>query len=192
MNTDVKGYSTRQGGKWTWGKNTFQCRHAMRQFNFFASGIYSPSLVVQNKRSWLRHLFGFNFPIRKHIINKERKTWFIHFRLQIRDVTYGGAIPIACRLASATRLWGPVFPNAPRIPGFMESWDCMRACSSAALRAFSIASFMKLAALEGAIDDAPLEAEPVCDYWVGKTTANQKSTHLIYFNTQPECDDIYY
>lgn len=94
-------------------------------------------------------------------------------------MTHGGAIPIACRLASATRLWGPVFPKAPRIPGFMDNWDCMRACSSAALRAFSIASFMKLAALEGAIDDAPPPDAPVCDYCVGKATANQKSKRLI-------------
>lgn len=83
-------------------------------------------------------------------------------------VTYGGAIPIACRLASATRLWGPVFPKAPRIPGFMDNWDCMRACSSAALRAFSMASFMKLAALEGAMEEAPPAAAPVCDYCGGE------------------------
>lgn len=36
----------------------------------------------------------------------------------------------------------------------------MRACSSAALRAFSIASFMKLAAWEGATDEAPPVALP--------------------------------
>lgn len=60
--------------------------------------------------------------------------------------THGGAMPMACRLARATRLCGPVFPKAPRIPGFMASVDWILACSSAALRAFSIASFMKLAA----------------------------------------------
>lgn len=66
--------------------------------------------------------------------------------------THGGAMPMACRLARATRLCGPVFPKAPRIPGFMASVDWILACSSAALRAFSIASFMKLAAWEGAMD----------------------------------------
>lgn len=60
--------------------------------------------------------------------------------------THGGAMPMACRLARATRLCGPVFPKAPRIPGFIASVDWILACSSAALRAFSIASFMKLAA----------------------------------------------
>ncbi len=61
-------------------------------------------------------------------------------------------MPMACRLARATRLCGPVFPKAPRIPGFIASVDWILACSSAALRAFSIASFMKLAAWEGAMD----------------------------------------
>ena len=64
-------------------------------------------------------------------------------------------MPMACRLARATRLCGPVFPRAPSIPGFMASWDEMRACSSAALRAFSIASFMKVAACDGCMDSEP-------------------------------------
>lgn len=61
-------------------------------------------------------------------------------------------MPIACRLAKATRLCDPVLFKVPRIPGFMASVDWILACSSAALRAFSIASFMKLAAWEGAMD----------------------------------------
>ena len=40
----------------------------------------------------------------------------------------------------------------------MTSWDWIRACSSAALRAFSMASFMNVAAWEGGMDwEAPEE-----------------------------------
>lgn len=68
----------------------------------------------------------------------------------------------------------------------MDNWDCMRACSSAALRAFSIASFMKLAAFEGAIDDAPPPAAPVCDYCVGKGNhQSEKEMSNCYLNKQP-------
>ena len=67
---------------------------------------------------------------------------------------------MACRLARATRLWGPVVPMAPSMLGFMASWEEMRACSSAALRAFSMASFMKVAAWEGGMDIAPIAGGP--------------------------------
>lgn len=96
------------------------------------------------------------FYLRTHQQEKSLLTFFFSgFKILTTLITHGGAIPIACRFASATRLWGPVFPRAPRIPGFMANWDWIRACSSAALRAFSIASFMKLAACDGGIDDPP-------------------------------------
>lgn len=57
--------------------------------------------------------------------------------------THGGAIPMACRLASPTMLALPISP------GFKASWAWIRACSSAAFLAFSMASFMKVAAWEG-------------------------------------------
>lgn len=63
----------------------------------------------------------------------------------------------------------------------MDNWDCMRACSSAALRAFSMASFMKLAALEGAMDEAPPEAAPVWDYCVGEgSRQSDKEKDICY------------
>lgn len=39
----------------------------------------------------------------------------------------------------------------PMRPGFSASWACIRACNSAAFLAFSMASFMKVAAWEGCI-----------------------------------------
>ena len=52
-------------------------------------------------------------------------------------------MPIAWRLARPTML------ALPMSPGFSASWAWMRACSSAAFLAFSMASFMKVAAWEG-------------------------------------------
>lgn len=52
-------------------------------------------------------------------------------------------MPMACRLASPTML------ALPMSPGFRASWAWMRACSSAAFLAFSMASFMNVAACEG-------------------------------------------
>lgn len=57
--------------------------------------------------------------------------------------THGGAMPMAWRLAKPTML------ALPMSPGFSASWAWMRACSSAAFLAFSMASFMKVAAWEG-------------------------------------------
>lgn len=50
---------------------------------------------------------------------------------------------MACRLASPTMF------ALPMSPGFRASCAWIRACSSAAFLAFSIASFMKVAACEG-------------------------------------------
>lgn len=99
------------------------------------------------------------------------------------SITHGGAIPIACRLANATKLGEPAVLKGPRMPGFMANCDWMRAWSSAALRAFSMASFMKLAAWEGPMDDAPPAPAPtvalrsrdterlsICDCGVGRGT----------------------
>lgn len=46
------------------GQRTFQRGHAVCQLYFFARGIYSSPLVIQNERRWLGHLFGFHFPIK--------------------------------------------------------------------------------------------------------------------------------
>lgn len=45
--------------------HTFQSGHPVRKLNLFATCIYSSSLVIQNKRRGLVHLFDFYFPIKK-------------------------------------------------------------------------------------------------------------------------------
>lgn len=84
--------------------------------------------------------------------NSSQSQWGVCVtRVRQAKSTHGGAMPMACRLARATRLCEPV-PSVPRMPGFMANCDWMRACSSAALRAFSMASFMNVAACEGGMD----------------------------------------
>lgn len=45
----------------------------MRKLNLFATCIYSSSLVIQNKRCGLVHLFDFYFPIKKNNNIKKKK-----------------------------------------------------------------------------------------------------------------------
>lgn len=73
-------------------------------------------------------------------------------------------MPMACRLASPTML------ALPMSPGFRASCAWMRACSSAAFLAFSMASFMNVAACEGWIvlpmgRRSDWEEEEILGYW---------------------------
>lgn len=86
----------------------------------------------------------FKFLARRGSITFKGIYCFSSFRNEFHETdTHGGAMPIAWRLARPTML------ALPMSPGFSASWAWMRACSSAAFLAFSMASFMKVAAWEG-------------------------------------------